>query len=341
MRIALVGCGDHGADVLLPAAREAGLEPVAVIDADLDRALDTAQRWHVADAYRSVEELPHGCVDAVLLALPGQEHAHHVGWALARDLPVFVEKPPASDPTELRHLHAEVRRSGGICNVGMNFRCADGVLTLRRILGGSTGNNPVYVRVMQLAKKPVNPFSAEASLEASLFHAQGIHAIDLAFVLMPDLADASGALLPVERGRLCTMTVTEATGVSRAEIVFGSCAAGLHHQVDVICRSGDMYSLRDLSELVQLPSNKSPEALTYPGGRVLWRRSPTTNGFRHAGYARELALFALEAARTASPTNSAIADSPPLGRGARLEDLTQVYDAYDGILVEQGLKWTA
>ena len=52
-----------------------------------------------------------------------------------------------------------------------------------------------------------------------------------------------------------------------------------------------MFHLRDLSELQLRPSGGDPHVTEYPGVRVLWRRSPGSDGYTHAGYGPELAAF--------------------------------------------------
>jgi hypothetical protein len=188
------------------------------------------------------------------------------------------------------------------------------------------------VRVTHIARKPVTSFSAELSLEASLFHAQGIHAIDLAHFLVPGTATVSGQMVTVDRGRLCSLTGDHRTTGRRFETSFGSCAAGFYHQLDVITSSGDLLQLRNLSELVHLPNGGAGDVEEYPGARVLWRRSPTDGGYAAAGYAHELAAF------KARLDGAGEASSPRL---ATVSDLVPAYEIFDDLLSAQGLKWTA
>ena len=183
--------------------------------------------------------------------------------------------------------------------------------------------------MVHIARKPVEPFSEELSLEASLFHAQGIHAIDLATVLMPGPVTVSGQMLAVQRGRLCIMAGDNVRVGHRFEATFGSCAAGFYHQLDVITGNGDMLQLRNLSELVHLPNGGDIDVDEYPGARVLWRRSPVGGGYATSGYAPELAAF------------RDLVGGRPAPRLATLGDLVPVYEAFDELLVTRGLKWTS
>jgi predicted dehydrogenase len=130
MRTLLVGCGDHGSKTLLPAALSVGISVSAVIDSNYDEACRLARLWSIPGAYASVDDIDPAMFDAVVIALPIAAQSAHVSWALGNHLHTFVEKPPAPDLSGLRALEAQVRRSEVMCRVGMNFRLAEGVLTL-------------------------------------------------------------------------------------------------------------------------------------------------------------------------------------------------------------------
>lgn len=331
MRALLVGCGYQGGEVLLPAALAAGIQPVRLVDTDVARAKALADQWGVAAAYASIADVPTTNVDAAIIALPVTQHGTHITWALNNDLHVFVEKPPATDLTQLRSLADRVASSRRVCCVGMNFRCAEGVQALSQHIASGRHGEPTYVRVVQIARLPLEPFSAGLSLEASLFYAQGIHAIDLALSLAPAATRISGQQVRVNRGQLCVVVGEDERGGTRAEASFGSSAAGLYHQVDVFCDSGDLLSLRNLDELLYLPNGGAPDVADYPGARVLWRRSPLSVGYAVAGYAPELASFKAQA--LGEP-------NPPGSRAAVLTDLLPAYEAFDALMTSWGVPWT-
>jgi predicted dehydrogenase len=331
VRALLVGCGSHGGEVLLPAALAAGIQPVGLVDADLVRAKALADQWGVPSAYASLNEASPLNVDAVIIALPVAQHAVHVASAIDKGLHVFVEKPPARDFAQLRHLVDRVDASGLVCCVGMNFRCAEGVQELAQRLATGRHGCPTYVRVVQVARKPVVPFGPDLSMEASLFYAQGIHAIDLALSLAPAVTTISGQRVRVNQGRLCVVVGEDPGSGIRFEASFGSSAAGLYHELDVFCDSGDVLSLRNLSELLYLPGGGRADVAEYPGSRVLWRRSPTNVGYTAAGYAPELASFRAQVLGQPDPA---------AGRAAMLTDLLPAYRVFDELMGSWGVSWT-
>ena len=328
MRTLLIGCGEHGGQTLLPAALSAGLAVTALIDADHHRARALARQWSIPDAFPAVDDVDPHDFDAVIIALPIVAQAQHLDWALRHRLHTFVEKPPAPDLTRLRELTEQARTADVTCCVGMNFRWAEGILKLLATLDGGRFGEISYARVFHIARKPIAPFSDELSLEASLFHAQGIHAIDLVCMLMPGAIAVSGQMVPVDRGRLCVLAADNPATGRRFEANFGSCAAGFYHQLDLITSTGDLLQLRDLSTLTHLPSGADALVGDYPGARVLWRRSPIGGGYHEAGYAPELAAFKRRV------------DGDQVPRLAALADLLPAYQAFDELLHTRGLKWT-
>lgn len=332
VRALIVGCGSHGGEVLLPAALTAGIQPVGLVDTDLDKAKALAEQWGVPHAYGCLDEAPTRHLDAAIIALPVAQHAGHVAWAIGKDLHVFVEKPPATDLAQLRGLVEQVDAADRVCAVGMNFRCAEGVQELLRRLDTGRHGQPTYVRVVQVARKPLQPFGPGLSMEASLFYAQGIHAIDLALTLAPAATAISGQRVRVNRGRLCVVVGEDHDTGTRIEASFGSSAAGLYHELDVFCDSGDLLSLRNLSELLYLPGGGQPDVADYPGARVLWRRSPTNVGYTAAGYATELASFKARVLGDPDPAG---------GRAAILTDLLPAYHAFDQLLTSWEVPWTS
>jgi predicted dehydrogenase len=329
----LIGCGDHGGGILIPACLSAGIRLTCLVDRNTDRARALAGQWNIPRVHASVDELDAGSgvdAEAAIVALPPTEQAHHAAWALSGGLHVFIEKPPALDPGELQALVSHARTAGRACCVGMNFRSADGMRALIGRLRSGRHGQVSFARITQVARKPIAPFHERTSFEASLFYAQGIHALDLALMLVPGPQSVSGQFLNVKRGLFCTVTGENVSAGSRFETSFGSCGAGLYHEVNVLSESGDLLSLRNLSELICHPNGGEPSIGEYPGARVLWRRSPVDVGYASAGYATELAAFRQRITGGQPGAPDCVAE---------LDQLVPVYDAFDSLLRARGLQW--
>jgi predicted dehydrogenase len=285
--VTLIGCGAHGADVLLPSLHAAGAHVVGVHDADVDRARKVADRWHVPRVFRGVDEAIESA-DAVVCALPGPEHFNVVDHALRANRFVFVEKPPGVSLREVEALAGREETSRARCIVGLNFRFAEGVVRLRRLLDHGQHGPVDRVRVSQLASKPRGSLWGEDSPAHSLFFAQGIHAIDLVHVLLGEAELTAARRLPVGAGVAIEASLQGAHG-ALGDVIFGSSASAFTHLVEVVMASGARVSLTDLSELATATAARDGSERDRC---VLWRRSPLSTGYGHAGYQGELDAFA-------------------------------------------------
>ncbi|MCX5658302.1 MAG: Gfo/Idh/MocA family oxidoreductase [Planctomycetota bacterium] len=103
--IGFVGCGSHATNNLYPMLRYARCRLQAVCDLQPELAERNARIFGAKAHYTDVDRmLGSERLDAVMVVGPSELH-HRVGLkALARGLPVFVEKPPAPDLARTREL---------------------------------------------------------------------------------------------------------------------------------------------------------------------------------------------------------------------------------------------
>jgi predicted dehydrogenase len=122
--IAIVGCGriarSHaGAIAALPALGRL----VAVADADLGRARDTAAQFAAPLAVGSLEELlARPEVEAVILCTPNWLHEPQAIQALEAGRHVLVEKPMADDAAGAMRMAAVAARTGRVLVLGQTMR---------------------------------------------------------------------------------------------------------------------------------------------------------------------------------------------------------------------------
>jgi len=113
VRIGWIGCGNHAQEMLLPQLMRYEVKLAALCDTDAARLAATASRYGVAAEdctadWRAL--LARGDIDALGLAIGPQGH-YEIGLAaIARGLPVFMEKPPAPTARQAAEL-AEAARS--------------------------------------------------------------------------------------------------------------------------------------------------------------------------------------------------------------------------------------
>ena len=124
-RIAWIGCGTHANEMLLPQITRLDAAIATICDTDADRLGRTASRFGVPEAGRTRDwqaAIAAPGIDAVAVAAGPAAHPVIAKAALARGLPVFVEKPPAATAAEAESLAAASAAAGRPVVVGFMKR---------------------------------------------------------------------------------------------------------------------------------------------------------------------------------------------------------------------------
>ena len=107
LRIGWIGCGTHANEMLLPQLLRHPVRLQALCDVSDERLQETARRYGVADhnLLKDWKELlARDDIDAIGMAVGPALH-HEIGLAaIARGLPIFIEKPPAATARAAREL---------------------------------------------------------------------------------------------------------------------------------------------------------------------------------------------------------------------------------------------
>lgn len=185
VRIAMVGAGSV-------AARHVGVLsgfPDAAVVAVADPVRQAAERL-AADcggtAYGDVATLlDRERVDAVYVCVPPFAHGGPERAALARRLPLFVEKPIAADLETAEALAAEVAAAGVVTGTGYHWRCLDTVDRARALLADTP---PRLAQGFWLDKVPPPAWWVSRGRSGGQVVEQLTHVIDLARVLVGDVA---------------------------------------------------------------------------------------------------------------------------------------------------------
>jgi myo-inositol 2-dehydrogenase / D-chiro-inositol 1-dehydrogenase len=130
MRMGLIGVGRIGAFHLETLAGLPAVEGVVVTDADTARAREAAGKTG-ATAVDTVTELFAEKVDGVVIAAPTNAHAPLIAIAASAGVPVFCEKPVASDVAGTREVLEQVAKAGVPLQVGFQRRFDAGYAALR------------------------------------------------------------------------------------------------------------------------------------------------------------------------------------------------------------------
>lgn len=123
IRIAVVGLGKIARDRHLPAI--AGNEHFSLTATVSPNESGLAGIPHAASLAQLLADGP--ALDAVVLCTPPRVRYELAALALARDLAVFLEKPPGATVSEVETLHAQAVRRGITLFTGWHSRFAPGV----------------------------------------------------------------------------------------------------------------------------------------------------------------------------------------------------------------------
>jgi predicted dehydrogenase len=141
-RISLVGCGRWGRNIL----RDLLTLGCEVTVADIsEEARDFARAAGAATVVCGVESLPNS--DGIVIASPTSTHSLMIEGALARDVPVFVEKPMTCDP---RDAHRWLGRAAGRLFVMDKWRYHPGIEQLRLIGNSRELGHPLGLHLQHI-----------------------------------------------------------------------------------------------------------------------------------------------------------------------------------------------
>lgn len=174
MRIGLVGAGRIGACHAETLTGLPAVETVVITDPDRDRAVAMADKTGARRA-DSLDELIDG-VDAIVIATPTDTHAALIRRVVAAGLPIFCEKPVATDLADTRTLLAEVADAGIELQVGFQRRFDAGYVALRdAVRGGRLGT--VHT-LRACTSDPAPPPAAYVAGSGGIFRDCAVHDFD-------------------------------------------------------------------------------------------------------------------------------------------------------------------
>ncbi|RFS82744.1 dehydrogenase [Actinomadura spongiicola] len=180
MRIGLAGAGRIGARHAVALGALPEVEALLVADADPCRARDLAARLSPAARVRAldeVEELFAAGLDGLVVAAATDAHAGLVERAVSADIPVFCEKPLASDLHGTFQIMAAATAAGVPVQVGFQRRFDAGNAAAREAL--MSGRLGWLHTVRSCSFDPAPPPAEYVPSSGGLFRDCVIHDLDL------------------------------------------------------------------------------------------------------------------------------------------------------------------
>jgi predicted dehydrogenase len=210
MRIGAIGVGAHAVNAILPNIPVAGMTLAATCARHLDRAEAVGARFGVARAFDEVERmLEEVDLDGVVVVVPPDQFLGVIQACIRRGVPVFTEKPAASDAAEARALAEEAADAGVPVVVGYMKRFAGGYRTAKEI----TAKPEFGAVTLGSFTWSMGPFARRFDMRDWLFE-NPVHHFDLARFFFGELEE-----LHVLRGRGSEHTVVVIATTSSGAIV--------------------------------------------------------------------------------------------------------------------------
>jgi predicted dehydrogenase len=190
LRIAVVGAGGVAARHVRVLSGFDETRVVAVAD-PVPGAAEALAGTCGATPYGDVDQLlDRERVDAVYVCVPPFAHGDPERAALARGLPLFVEKPLGVDLETAEELAAEVEKAGVVTGTGYHWRCLDTVRHARELLAGAPAR---LVLGTWLDKVPPPAWWPSRAMSGGQVVEQLTHVVDLARALVGEIAHVHSA----------------------------------------------------------------------------------------------------------------------------------------------------
>jgi len=294
LHVGFIGAGEQGLANLLPALMQVeDVKVAAVCDRDPARAARAAKFVGGAPAFAHYEAmLEERELDAIVMACPPQLHREVAMAAMARNIHVFVEKPPCIETSELQELVRAQADNGVVTGVGMNFRFSAVMANLVNAMNSKAHGHLVRFEIKHLANKPRAPLWGCTSVVRSFLLAQTIHAFDLSIMLGGSAPtritkeiqrEGDALLLSIQLRFPNGVTGSVLTGSMFPYFDFDLTTYGSESCVMHVDKMWDL--------TVRTPGTPSALGLDGKRWRGGWHPSPLDSGYRRSGYLGELEAF--------------------------------------------------
>src|SRR5829696_294292 len=190
VRIAMVGAGGVAGRHVRVLSGFDDARVVAVADTVMEAAERLAGTCG-ATPYGDVDRMLDGQgVDAVYVCVPPYAHGEPERAALARRLPLFVEKPLSADLAAAEKLAAEIAGAGVVTGTGYHWRCLDTVEHAAALLADAPARLALGA---WLDKVPPPAWWPTRALSGGPVVEQLTHVVDLARLLVGEVVEVTAA----------------------------------------------------------------------------------------------------------------------------------------------------
>ena len=188
LRIGVVGAGNISVNAHLPAYQEINnVEVVAIADLDLDRAKAAAEKFHIPQAFDSVEAMLEGAeLDAIDICTWNNGHAPVCIAAAKAGKHVVCEKPMAKDLADAKAMEQAIKDAGVTFMLAVPGRFNTQNMAVREMLEAGELGDVYYAKVANVRRRgtPSGWFTDKKTSGGGPVIDIGVHSIDAAWYLM-------------------------------------------------------------------------------------------------------------------------------------------------------------
>lgn len=189
LKIAVIGAGNIARNAHLPVyAERDDVEIVAIADWNLDRAKEIAERFHIPNAYTTVDEVleNHPDIDAVDICVWNRSHAEVAIKAAKAKKNILCEKPMAWSIEHAEAMKKAVDEAGVIFMVAVMTRYGNESVALKEEIQDGKLGEIYYARTGYMRRRgtPIGWFTDTQKSGGGPVIDIGIHCIDRTWYLM-------------------------------------------------------------------------------------------------------------------------------------------------------------
>jgi predicted dehydrogenase len=201
LRAGVIGCGDIGQKGHIPGLQAAGVDVVAVCDANFTRAQETAAKFNIPRAYGHYQQLLiDDDIDLVTVGLPNALHAPVSMAALDCGKHVLCEKPMSITSVDAHAMIEASHKAGKLLSINQHMRFDGTSMAMRdAVASGSFGQ--VYLADVRMIRQNSIPgfgswFTNKDLAGAGALFDIGVHMLDLAMFILgfPEIKAVKGYL---------------------------------------------------------------------------------------------------------------------------------------------------
>lgn len=290
-RLALVGLGEHGSSILLPALRTIPIARLEAICDQDERCLWKQEvRGFKIEGYTSFNAmLEEHRLDGLILAGPPQMHELISRSAIERGISVFVEKPPSVTGRTLQELAAQALAHNVQTGVGLNFRFAEPVRLIKRYIE-KRNLHVISISIKHTSSKPRAGLWGLDRVKSFLL-AQVIHPLDTLIFFGGAVNDVRADSYIGDTDFTLSINMTFTSG-AMGHLITGSDSPRFDTLLEIITAEDVVIKLDNMWRLTVLDQDILPLDLDdRKRWRLDWEPSPLNSGFVRSGYYNELFEF--------------------------------------------------